>query len=88
MNDYATIRSAPSSQSVTRKSEKDGFMARKCYFSAQVPVNPGVLFVYFKALCFTCSETHHVKSQATEMKSVVPSGDVSAVSSSVLALLL
>lgn len=84
-NNVSTVRSASSSHLVPSKSEENGFMPRKCYFPGQAPVNPSVLlFVYFMALCVTCSEIHDVKSQATAKKSVVPTGEVSAVSSSVL----
>lgn len=80
------MRSAPS-HFLTRKSEKDDFMPRKYYFPGQNLINPGVLlFVRFIALYLSCSEIDHVKSVMTTVKSAVPSGAVSAVSSSALSI--
>lgn len=82
INGCCTVRSAPS-HFLTRKSEKDDFMPRKFCFPGQTHINPGVLlFACFMALCLSCSEMEHVKSLVSPVKSFVPTGALSAVSSS------
>lgn len=81
INGCCTVRSAPS-HFITRKNETDEFMPRKSCFPGQTRINPGVLlFACFMALCLSCSE--RVKSRSP-VRSFVPTGESSAVSSSVL----